>query len=110
MWIADNLWEEREDVRVHYFLGLRPLDVDEGKVEQANYMGIHIIRKAELKNISTCLLKWAFLIKMHHGGDGDTLPTEPPVEFQVILTEFQGLFGETIYADSQKGRKTAFKI
>jgi hypothetical protein len=110
MWIADNLWEEREDVRVHYLPGLRPLDVDEGKVEQANFMGIHIIRKAELKNISTRLLKWAFLIKGHHGGDGVTLPTEPPGEFQDMLTEFQGLFGEPTYANSQKGRKTAFEI
>jgi hypothetical protein len=78
MWIADNLWEEREDGQVHYLPGLHPLDVDEGIVEQAKFMGIHIIRLAELKNISTRLLKWAFLIKVHHCGDGDTLPTDGP--------------------------------
>jgi len=78
MWIADNLWEEREDGRVYYLPGLRPLDVDEGIVEQAKFMGINIIRKAELKNVSTRLLKRAFLFKVHHRGDGDTLPTQPP--------------------------------
>jgi len=49
MWIAHNLWEEREDGRVHCLPGLRPLDVDEEIVDQAKFMGIHIIRKAELK-------------------------------------------------------------
>ena len=55
MWIVGNIWEEREDGQVHYFPGHRPWDVDEGIVEQAKFMGIHIIRKAELKNISTYL-------------------------------------------------------
>jgi hypothetical protein len=36
------------------------LDVDEGIVEQAKFMGILIIQKAELKNVSTCLLTQAF--------------------------------------------------
>jgi hypothetical protein len=79
-------------------------------VEQDKLMGIYIIRKAELKNVSTLLLKWAFLIKVHHRGDGDTLPTEPPGEFQAMLTEFQGLFGEPTYANSQKRSQTDSEI
>jgi len=110
MWIADNLWEERADGRVHYFPGLRPLDVDEEIVEQAKLMGIHIIQKGELKNISTRLLKRAFLIKVHHRGDGDTLPTEPLGEFQAMLTEFQCLFDEPTDANSQKERQTDCEI
>jgi len=111
MWIADNLWEERENGQVHYLPGLRPLDVDEGIVEQAKFMGIHIIRKAELKNVSTRLLKRAFLIKVHHRGDGDTPLTDgPPGEFQDMLTEFKGLCGEPTYANSQKGGQTDFKM
>jgi len=101
IWIADNLWEEREEGRVNDVPSLRPLDVDEGIVEQAEFMGIHIMWKAELKNISTRLLKRAFLINVHHRGDGDTLPTEPPGEFQDMLTEFQGLVGEPTYANAQ---------
>jgi len=62
MWISDNLWEEREDGRVHYLPGLCPLDIDKGIVEQVKFMDIYIIRKTELKNVSTCLLKQAFLI------------------------------------------------
>jgi hypothetical protein len=110
MWIADNLWEEREDGRVHYLPGLRPLDVDEGIVEHAKLMGIHIIWKVEIKNVSPRLLKRGFLIKVHHCGDGDTLPTESPGEFQAMLTEFQSLFGEPTYANSQKGWQTDFQI
>jgi len=111
MWIADDLWEEREDGRVHYLPGLRPLDVDKGIAEQAKFMGIHIIWKAELKNVSTRLLKRAFLIKVHHRGNGDTLPTDgPPGEFQDMLTEFKDLFGEPSYANSQKERQTDFEI
>jgi len=110
-WIADNLWEEREDGRVHYLPGLRPLDVDEGIVEQGKFIGIHIIRKAELENVSARLLKWAFLINVHHRGDGSTLQTnEPPGEFQEMLTEFQGLFGEPTFANSQNGRQANFEI
>jgi hypothetical protein len=106
MWIADNLSEEREYGRVHYIPGLCPLDVDEGIVEQAKFMGIHIIRKTELKNVSARLLQWAFLINVHHHGNGDTLPTDgPPGEFQEVLREFQGLFGEPTYPNSQKGRQ-----
>jgi len=73
-------------------------------------MGIHIIWKAELKNLSTRLLKWAFLFEVPHRGDGDTLRTEPPGEFQDMLIEFQGLFSERTYAHSQKGRETDFEI
>jgi len=109
MWIADNLWEEREDGRVHYLPGLSPLDNDEGIVEQAIFMGIHIIRKAELKNLSTHLMKQALLIQVHHRGDGDTLPTEPPAKFQDMLTEFQVLFGKPTDANSQKGRQVDFE-
>jgi len=111
MWIADNLWEEREDGQVHYLPGLCPLDVDEGIVEQTKFMGIHIIWKAELKNVSARLLKRAFLIKVHHRGDGSTLQTdEPPGEFQEMLTEFQGLFGEATFGNSQNGRQANFEI
>jgi len=101
MWIADNLWEEREDGRVHYLPGLRPLDVNEGIVEQVNFMGIHIMRKAELNNVSARLLKRAFLITVHHRGDGSTLQTdEPPGEFEEMWTEFQVLFGMPTFANS----------
>jgi len=74
-------------------------------------MGIHIIRKAELKNVSARLLKRALLIKVHHLGDGSTLQTEePPGEFQEILTEFHGLFGEPTFANSENGRQADFEI
>jgi len=74
-------------------------------------MGIHIIRKAELKNVSAHLLKRAFLIKVHHIGDGSTLQTdELPGEIQEMLTEFQGLFGEPTFANSQNGRQADFEI
>jgi len=78
MFIANNLWEEREDGRVQYLAGLRPLDVDEGIVEQAQFMCTHIIRKAELNKVSAHLLKLAFLIKVHHCGNGSTLQTDEP--------------------------------
>jgi len=68
MWIAHNLWEEREDGQEHYLPGLRPLDVDKGIVEQATFMGIHSIQKVELENVSAHLLKRAILIKLHHCG------------------------------------------
>ena len=110
MSIADNFWEEREYGRVHLLPGLCPLDVDEGIVKQAKFMGIYIILKAGLNNVSIHLLKWAFLIKVHHHGDGDTLPTEPPGEFPDMLKEFQGLFGEPTDANSHNGRLTDFKI
>jgi hypothetical protein len=110
MWIADNLWEEGEDGRVHYVPGRHPLDVDKGIVEQAKLLGIHIIRKAELNNISTRLLNWACLIKVHHRSDGDTLPTAPSGEFQDMLTEFQGFFRDPTYANWHKERQTDFEI
>jgi len=81
------------------------LDVDEGIVEQAKFVGIHIIRNAGLKNVTPRLVKWAFLMKVHHGGDGDTPPTDEPLgEFQDMLNAIQGLFGEPTCANSQKGR------
>jgi len=93
MLISYNLWEEREDGQLHYLPGQCPLDVNEGIVGQAKFMGIHLIQKAELQNISTHLLEQAFLSKVNHRDNGDTLPTEPPGEFQDMLTEFNGLFG-----------------
>jgi hypothetical protein len=86
------------------------LDINEGIVEQAKSMGINIIQKADLKNASTRLLKRAFLFKVHHRSDGDTLPTEPPGKFEAMLTEFQGLFGEPTYANSQQQRPTDFEL
>jgi hypothetical protein len=87
------------------------LDVAEGIVEQAKFIGIHIIRKAELKNLSARLLKRDFLIKVHHRSDGSTLQTgELPGEFEEMLTEFQSLFGEPTFANSQNGRHADFGI
>ena len=104
-WIADNLREKTDEGRVHDLPGLHPLDVDKGMVELARFMGIHIIRKVELKNVSARLLKWAFLFKLHHCGDADSLLTDKlPGEYQEMLTEFQGLFDEQIYANLPKGR------
>jgi hypothetical protein len=111
MWIADNLWDEREEGQVHYLPGLRPLDVDEGIVEQAKSMGINIIRRAELTNVSARLFQQAFLINVHHCGDGDANSTnEPPGEFLEMLKEFQGLFGEPTYSNLQTGRQANFEI
>jgi hypothetical protein len=95
MWIADNLWEERDEGQVHYLLGLRPLDVDEDIVELAKSMGIHIIPRAERKNVSARLFQQAFLINVHHHGDSNTNPTdEPPGDIQEMLKHFQGHFCE----------------
>jgi hypothetical protein len=67
------------------------LDVDEEIVEQAKFLGIHILRKVELEKMCANVLKWAILIIVHHRSDGGTLQTdEPPGEFQEMLTEFQG--------------------
>jgi len=80
-------------------------------VEQAKFMGVHIIQKAELNNVSARLLKGTFMIKAHHCGDGSTLRTdEPPGEFQQMLTEFQGLFGEPTFANWQNGRQANCEI
>jgi len=101
MWIADNLSEARVDGQVHYFSGLRPLDVDEGIVEQGKFMSPHIIQKAELKNVSACVLKLALLFEVPHCGNGGTHQTdEPPVEFQKMLREFQGVFRKPTFANS----------
>jgi len=55
-------------------------------------MCIYIIQKAELTTISQDLLKQAFLIKVHHNSDVDTLLTDEPLgEFHDMLTELQGL-------------------
>jgi hypothetical protein len=55
------------------------LEVDEAIVEQAKLMGMHIIWKAERKYVSTRLLKWAFFLKVHHDGNGNTHPTDGPL-------------------------------
>jgi hypothetical protein len=87
------------------------LDVDERIVEQAKVMGIHIIRKAELKNVSAHLVKCASLIKVHHRRDGGTLQTDELLgEFQEMLSEIQSLFGETTFANSQNGRQADFEM
>jgi len=105
MLIANNLWQKREDGQVHYLPGLRHWYVDKEIVEQAKFMGMHIVRKAEPKNMSACLLKRAFLIKVHHRGDGSTLQTdELPGEFQEMITDFYGLFGEPTFANPHNGR------
>jgi hypothetical protein len=96
MWIADNLWGERDDGRVHYLPGLCPLDVDNGIVKQAKFMGINIVPMAAYENVSTRPLKWAVLIRVLYRGDGDTLLTEPPGEFQAMLTEWQGLLASQL--------------
>ena len=89
---------------------LHPLDVDEGVENQAKFLGIHIIRKAELRNVSTRLSKQAFLIEVHHHGDVDTLPTEPPGQFEDMLIELQGLLGKPTSEHRQNGRQTDFEI
>jgi hypothetical protein len=108
MRIVGNLWKEQEDSRVHYMPGLRQLDVDVRIVEQAKFMGIHIIQKAEHKNLSAHLLKWAVLIKIHHRSDARIHQTDkPPGQFQEMLTEFQSLLGEPTFAkflDMKAGR------
>jgi hypothetical protein len=77
------------------------LDINEGIVEQAKFLGIHIIRMAELKNIPSRLLERAFLIKVHHRCDGDTVPIDgPPGGFQHMLTEFKAHFGKSTYTNS----------
>jgi len=111
MWIPNNHWEEREDGREHYLPGLSPLDVDKDMAQQAKSIGIHMIRKVELKNLSARLLKRAFLIKAYHLGDGATLQTDVlPVEFQQMLAEFLGLFCEPTCANSQNGWQANFEI
>jgi len=109
--MADNLCEEREDDRVHYSPGLGPLDFDKRIVEQAKFMGIHIKKKVELKNVYAGMLKPAFLIEVHHCGDGGTIQTdEPPGGFQGMLTQFQDLFGKPTFANSLNGRGADYKI
>jgi len=111
IWIADNLWEETEDGRVHSLPGLLPLHIDEGIAGQAKFMGIHSMLKEEYKNVSACLLKQAFLIKVHHRGYGGTLqPNKLPREFPEMLTEFQGLFAKTTFGNSRSGRQAHFVI
>jgi len=80
------------------------------EIQFADVISIHIILKAQLKNVYTRLWNRAFLIKVHHRGNGERLPTEPTGEFQDLLTEFQGLFGEPTYANLQKEWKADLEI
>jgi hypothetical protein len=81
------------------------LDLDEGIVEQAKFMRIHIIGKAEVKKLSARRLKRAILNELHQHGDGNKLPTDsPPGEFQDMLTELHGLPGELKYGNWEKVR------
>jgi len=87
------------------------LDVDEVIVERAKSMGIHIMRRAEGKNVSARLSKHAFMLKVHQRCDGNTLPTDkPPGVVQVFLTEFQGPFYKPTYANLEHGRQVDFDI
>jgi len=91
--------------------GLHPLDIDEGIVEQAKFIGIHIIWRAELHNVSARMLNRACLLKGNHCGDGGTVQMdEPPGYFQDTLTEFQGFFGEPTFEHLLNGRQAAFEI
>jgi len=73
-------------------------------------MGIHIVRKAELKNVSARYVKPAILINIHYRRNGGTLQTDkPPGEFQEILTKIRGLFGEPIFPNVQKGGQADFE-
>jgi len=76
MWIANHLWEETEKGQVHYLPGLHPLDANPGILVLGKFIGIHIICKPELKSISAHLLTWAFVITVHHWGNGDKLLTD----------------------------------
>jgi post-segregation antitoxin (ccd killing protein) len=49
VWIADNLWEEREKSQVQNLPKISTLDIDKETVEQAKYRGINIIHLVELK-------------------------------------------------------------
>jgi len=74
-------------------------------------MGIHIVQKAELENVSARLLPRAIMIQVHHLGEGGTLQTAAwPGEFQEMLKELQGLFGKRTYKNSQNGRPADFEI
>jgi len=99
--IGNYRCEEREECRVHHLPGLCPGNVNEGIPEQAKFMSIQIIQKAEVKHESTDLLEWVCMIQVHHRSDGNTFPTHELLgEFQVKLTEFQGIFGKPAYRNS----------
>jgi len=67
-------------------------------------MCIYIIQTAELTNISQDLLKRAFLIKVHHSRDVNTLLTDEPLgEFHEMLTELEGLLREPTDANWKNG-------
>jgi hypothetical protein len=74
-------------------------------------MGINIIQKVELKNFSACLLKRAFMINVHHHGDGSTLQTDKLWdELHNMLMAFQDLFGKPTIGISQSGMLTHLEI
>jgi len=91
--------------------GLRPFDVHKEIVEEAKFIGIHIIQKVELHKVTARMLKQACLRKVHHCGEGGTLQTDELLcEFQEILTEFQDIFSEPTFANSQNRRQASFEI
>jgi hypothetical protein len=111
MWITDNLFEECEEVPVHYLAAIRPVDVNKDIVEQAKSMGIDIIRRVELKNILAVLFERVFLINVHQHGNGNTNTTDKmPGEFQEILKQFQGLFSKQTYSNPLNGMQANFEI
>jgi hypothetical protein len=78
------------------------VDVDEGIVEQAKSMGIHIIPRTEFEYVSAHLFQPVFLSNVNHRSDGTTNPTNKlPDEFQKMLKEFQGLFLTVVLSDNR---------
>jgi len=72
--------------------GLQPWDVDKGIVELANFMDIRLIWKVEFTKVSSCLLTWAFLINVHHSGDGSTLLRDELLgKYQEMSIDIQSL-------------------
>lgn len=76
MLLANDIQEEREKCRVHYLPGVHPLEVDKGMVEQARFIGTHIVLKAKLIQVAACLLKWASMFTVHHCGHGGAYWTD----------------------------------
>ena len=53
LWISDKLLEEREHGQVHYLPGQRPLDIDEGMVEQVNSLASTSYGRQSMKTYLT---------------------------------------------------------
>jgi len=111
MWLANTVRKRGEKCKVHYLPAQHPLDVADGIVEQLRFMAIHSMQEVELKYVVARQWNGAILIEVHNHCDCGTLETDkPPGEFQVGLTELQGLFCEPTYANSHKERQTIFSI